>query len=202
MPFKRNTSAKCSANTAGNQLPLVVQGAMQLAAAGDRLAAATVLEDAAKGSKQASEAAGWLLQAGLWLQRLDPPRAARSLKCALEADQSLTRGWLALALLREKAGHSAAACQAALAVLRLNAPPSQRIDAAGLLMRQGQSHHGLSVAQEAFEELGRPLSQAGILLTAALTAAAWPLAESLMSQLHAAYLADRRPENPFAVVCR
>ena len=190
IPFKRNAPAKNNTKTAVKKQPLLVQRALQLAAAGDHLAAAAVLEDAANGSMQASAVAGWLLQAGLWLQRLDPPRAANLLARALEADQSLTRGWLALALLREKAGHSVTACQAALSVLRLKAPPSQRIDAASLLMRQGQPQVGLPAAQEAFDELGRPLSQAGVLLTAALTAAAWPLAESLMAQLHTAYLAD------------
>lgn len=172
-----------------NKQPAVVQHALQLAGRGEHLAAASVLQTEAEASSNPAEVSQWLMQAGLWLQRLDPPRALALLKRALQADSELTRAWLSLAVLEEKAGRSAAACDAALQVVRLQAPAAQRLDAANLLVRQGQVQVGLQAAQIAYDELGRPLAQAGIFLTTALSAAAWDLVEALTAQLSAAYQA-------------
>lgn len=179
--------------------PPQVAAARKLAAEGRFAEAATTLENLAdallaKDASRSGPPARWLLQAALWLQRRDAERARGLFERTLALDDSLTQGWAAFALLHERHGRPADGCKAAVQVLKRNGTPNERMDAANLLVRQGQAHIGLPAVRKAYEDLGRPLDRAGIVLTSALTAADWDFSEALTAQLRAAYAEGRYDE--------
>ena len=166
----------------------LLQQAATLMAQQDRAGAVALLEHLASASDPAS-AARLLTQAALWLQRTDSSRAITLLEQALALDASLTLAWLALGNLCERAGHMPRAAKAAQEVIGRQAPAQERLDAANLLMRCHPDEAALAAACAAYEELGRPLAQAGALLGMALRTAAWQVADPLVAQLRAAYAA-------------
>jgi len=166
----------------------LLQQAATLMAQQDRAGAVALLERLAAAS-DAPSAARFLTQAALWLQRTDPTRSISLLEQALALDASLTLAWLALGNLHERAGQMFQAAKAAQEVIGGQAPAQERLDAANLLMRCHPNEAALLAACAAYDELGRPLAQAGALLGMALRSAAWQVADPLVAQLRAAYAA-------------
>lgn len=81
------------------------------------------------------------------------------------------------------------ACEASMrAVVEAErAAPGEKLRAANLLVRFGEQELALNAAREAFDAMGRPLTQAATLLYIAQVTADWDLVDQLTAQLTAAY---------------
>ncbi len=79
-------------------------------------------------------------------------------------------------------------------VYSASAGPAQRLEAANLLVRLVDDARVVDAARMAFEQLGRPLREAGSLLYIALRVADWSLAAQLIAQLQTAIAEDKQDE--------
>ncbi len=83
---------------------------------------------------------------------------------------------------------------AATVVHDTTADPEQRLQAVSLLIRSVDDPVAIDVARDVFNQLGRPLSRASSLLSMALKAADWPMADQLIAQLKQAIEEGRDAE--------
>ena len=184
---RAKAGAKIGAKTGAVAVPDLVKRATALAAAGNKLEAANVME-AVAARRTGLLAAIALTQAANYCQRSEPERADALLQRALQADPDCASAWRFKAVLLDRVGERQQALEAASKVLTLKASPEDKLVAANLLSRLGSQRQALQASVEAFDALGRPIGHAANLLYIALRAADWALCQRLIEQFEQTYL--------------
>ena len=155
--------------------------------------ALTELERVAKSGRAKGVASVPMAQRLLWLakgvQVQHPQRALEVCGHILQAqDTPPMEALLIAAVVQDRLGDRKASEVSARSVVEAErATPAEKLGAANLLVRFGQQELALRVAKDAFEAMGRPLSQAATLLYIAQVTADWGLVDQLSAQLQDGY---------------
>lgn len=161
---------------------------------GAQAALVTVLQDLVRRGMRRSAAspvlteAEWATLLGRALVATDPARALQAVRHGLALDGSQVEAWLLLGNVQDKLGDRLASRDTMLRLLDLpNAEPAQRLAAANMLVRLGEQAIAQKAGLQAYEDLGRPLDKAAVLLYIVQRTAHWPTIDALTEQLREAY---------------
>lgn len=164
--------------------------AQKLARDGDMAGAADTLEGSSKRAKP-EERARQLSLAARFLRTQDPERAARLVEAAIKASPKTAPPWMAKAQLADATRDKKGYAQAALHALESSPTAPQRLELGLMLARVGEEARALEAAKSGYDELGKPIEQATVLLRISLQTADWVTADALTARMIEAHRAGQ-----------